>query len=94
MSGTAPRRYTPDVVRVVGAQQSLFDPSRTVERRLPSGATVRIRLEPLADGHVKVLEYLRRTHDGARWERRADEEGRTYPLDSLGLGLPFGMLFA
>ena len=82
------------MVRVIGTQPSLFDPSRTVERRLPSGSIVRLRLEPLADEHVKVLEYLRRTHDGARWERRADEEGRSYPLASLGLGLTFGTLFA
>ncbi len=82
------------MVRVIGTQPSLFDPSRTVERRLPSGATVRLRLEPLEGEHVRVVEYLRRARDGARWERRADEEGRSYPLASLGLGLTFGTLFA
>jgi hypothetical protein len=82
------------VVRVVGAQPNLFDPSRTVERRLASGATVRVTLEPLRDGHVRVVAYLRRSHDAARWERRAAEEGRTYALDALGLGLPFEDIFA
>jgi hypothetical protein len=82
------------VVRVVGAQPGLFDPTRTVERRLASGATVRVTLEPLDDRHVRVVAYLRRTHDGARWERRAGEEGRTYPIDALGLGLPFEEIFA
>lgn len=82
------------MVRLVGAQPSLFDPSRTVERRLTSGATVRVRLEPLPDERVKVLEYLRRTRDSARWERRTLEEGRTYRFASLGLGLPFHDIFA
>jgi hypothetical protein len=82
------------VVRVVGAQPSLFDPSRTVERRLPSGATVRVTLEPLLDGRVRVVAYLRRSHDTARWERRTVEEGRTYPFDALGLGLPYEDVFA
>lgn len=82
------------MVRVIGSQPSLFDPSRTVERRLPSGSTVRLRLEPLPDEQVRVVEYLRRAHDGARWERRTDEEGRSYPLAALGLGLPFRDLFA
>lgn len=82
------------MVRVVGAQPSLFDPSRTVERRLASGATVRVTLEPLHDGRVRVVAYLRRSHDAARWERRAGEEGRTYPFDALGLGLLFEEIFA
>lgn len=82
------------MVRVVGVQHSLFDTSRTVERRLASGATVRLRLEPLPDEHVMVVEYLRRTHDSARWQRRALEEGRSYPFAALGLGLPFRAIFA
>jgi hypothetical protein len=82
------------VVRVVGAQPSLFDPSRTVERRLASGATVRVKLEPLGDQHVRILEYRRRWHDAGRWERRSAEEGRVVPFAALGLGLPFDAIFA
>lgn len=65
-----------------------------MERRLASGATVRVTLEPLHDGRVRVVAYLRRSHDAARWERRAGEEGRTYPFDALGLGLLFEEIFA
>ncbi len=65
-----------------------------MERRLASGATVRVTLEPLDDRQVRVVAYLRRSHDAARWERRAGEEGRTYPFDALGLGLLFEEIFA
>lgn len=86
-------RYTAVVAHVVGEQPTLFDPSRLVERHLASGATVRVRLEPLADGQVRVLEYRRRGNDEARWQRRPEEEGRTYPLSALGLGLRYDDLF-
>jgi len=82
------------VTRVLGEQPTLFDPSRLVERRLPSGTTVRVRLTPLADGRVKVLEYRRRAHDEARWQRRPEEEGRTYPFAALGLDLRYDEVFA
>lgn len=82
------------MVRVVDVQPSLFDASRTLERRLPSGASVRVTLEPLARQRVRVLAYLRRSSDRARWERRGSEEGRTYPYASLGLALPFEEVFA
>lgn len=81
------------MARVVGEQPTLFDASRLVERQLESGVTVRLRLEPLPDGHVRVLEYRRRGHDDARWRRRPDEEGRTYPFAALGLGLGFEDVF-
>ena len=82
------------MVHVLDTQPSLFDASRTLERRLPSGASVRVRLEPLPDARVRVIEYLRRSSDGARWERRGSEEGRTSPYASLGLELPFEDVFA
>ena len=82
------------MTRVLGEQPTLFDPSRLVERRLPSGVRVRVRLAPLPDGRVKVLEYRRRGHDDARWQRRPEEEGRTCPYAALGLGLPYDEVFA
>ncbi len=82
------------MTRVLDAQPSLFDASRTVERELPTGVTVRLRLEPLADQRVRVIEYRRKVRAGARWERRAGEEGRVYALASLGLELPFEAIFA
>ncbi len=64
-----------------------------MERRLASGATVRVRLEPLTNRRVRILEYHRRSHDERRWERRAAEEGRVVPFAVLGLGLPFEAIF-
>lgn len=82
-----------DAARIVGAQPSLFDASRLVERRLRSGVTVRLRLEPLAGAHVRVLEYRRRSRDDARWQRRPEEEGRTCAFTALGLNLAFAEVF-
>lgn len=80
-------------MRVLDAQPGLFDRSRTLERTLPSGATVRLRLEPLEHHLVRIVEYRRRSRDGARWERRGGEEGRTYAYARLGLGLTFDHVF-
>lgn len=82
------------MARVLGEQPALFDASRLVERRLASGVTVRVRLEPLPGGHVRVLEYHRRGHDDARWRRRPEEEGRTCSYSALGLELAFDEVFA
>lgn len=82
------------MAHVLGQQPSLFDRSRLVERRLSSGAIVRLRLEPLPAGRVKVVEYRRRGHEDARWQRRPGEEGRVCPFAALGLDLPFEDVFA
>jgi len=81
------------VGHVLDEQPGLFDASRLVERRLASGVTVRVRLEPLSDDRVRVLEYRRRARDEGRWQRRPGEEGRTCPYGALGLGLPFEDVF-
>lgn len=82
------------MTRLVDAQLGLFDPTRTVERRLDSGVTVRVRLEPLPDQRVRVVEYLRRAKDAGAWQRRHAEEGRVYHCDALGFDLAFHDIFA
>lgn len=82
------------MARVLGEQPTLFDASRLVERRLVSGVTVRLRLEPLPGAKVRVLEYHRRGHDEARWQRRSEEEGRTCAYSALGIDLAFEEVFA
>lgn len=82
------------MTRVLDAQASLFDRSRRVERRLSTGAVVQVRLEPLGDDRVRVLEYRRRGRVDGRWRRRPEEEGRVYPFDALGLELPYDEIFA
>ncbi|MEJ2667179.1 MAG: hypothetical protein P8Z81_08805 [Deinococcales bacterium] len=85
------------MIRILDAQPSLFDASRggsrLVERRLSSGVTVQLRLEPLPGERVRVTEYRRRAKDAARWKRRREEEGRTCAFEALALELPFEALF-
>lgn len=81
------------MVRILDEQPSLFDASRLVERRLPSGVTVQVRLEPLPGQRVRVIEYRRRANDAGRWRRRSEEEGRTCAFEALALELPFDALF-
>lgn len=72
-------------------QDNLFDPSRTVERNLESGSAVRLRLEPLGDGRVRVLEYYRKAAGG--WRRCREEEGRIVFYDRLKLPQDYAELF-
>lgn len=78
-------------VRVV-FQDGLFDPSRTVERTLESGNLVRLRLEPVGDARVRILEYYRKA--GSGWHRCPEEEGRLVLYSQLKLRQGYGELFA
>ncbi len=73
-------------------QDSLFNSERVVERVLPGGTTLRLTLEPLSEGRVRVLAYSRR-RAGERWQRVKDEEGRTFAFAQLGLPASFTELF-
>lgn len=76
-------------------QDDLFSNARVVERTLPSGTVLRLKLEPLPGPgeQVKVLEYHRRV-PGGLWQRHPEEEGRTLAYAQLKLEQPFGVLFA
>lgn len=63
-----------------------------VERTLAIGTTVRLKLEPLTERRIRVLEYHRRAPK-ERWQRVAGEEGRTLAYDQLKLAQPFDELF-
>lgn len=64
-----------------------------VERTLSNGTTLRLKIEPLPEGRVKVLEYHRRV-SGERWQRVREEEGRVLVYSQLNLAQPFDKLFA
>lgn len=74
-------------------QDALFSSARMVERMLPNGTTLRLKLEPLPRERVKVLEYHRRA-PGERWRRVQEEEGRVLVYGQLKLAQPFDELFA
>jgi hypothetical protein len=55
------------------------------ERDTPLGGAVRLRLEPLEDGRVRVLEWRSRIRGRERFRRDPREEGRIYRREDLGL---------
>ena len=74
-------------------QDDLFSSARVVERTLPNGTVLRLKLEPLTGERVRVLEYHRKA-PGERWGRVPEEEGRTLRYDQLRLPLSFADLFS
>lgn len=73
-------------------QPPLFANDRVVQRVLSTGTIIRVRLEPLAEGQVRILEYHRRDHTG-KWQRRSEEEQRTVSFATLGLAGSFSEIF-
>ncbi len=73
-------------------QDNLFSSARMVERTLPSGTVLRLLLEPLPEGRVRVLEYHRRA-PSERWQRLREEEGRTLRYEQLKLTYSFAEIF-
>jgi hypothetical protein len=74
-------------------QRHLFDTTETVSRVLSTGSTVRIKLEPLGDGHVKILEYYRKARNSDRFVRERAEEGYIVEFSQLGLEPSYEELF-
>ncbi|MCA9836368.1 MAG: hypothetical protein KC422_05615 [Trueperaceae bacterium] len=74
-------------------QGHLFDKNVMVERTLSTGTVVRLKLEPLGDGRVKVLEYYRKGHLHDRFKRHSDEEGKVFQFAELGLLQTYDHLF-
>jgi hypothetical protein len=74
-------------------QIHLFDKSAVVERVTSMGSSIRMKLEPLSDGKVKVLEYYRKTKDSAQFKRVKSEEGQIVAFEKLGLKQSFTAIF-
>lgn len=73
-------------------QDDLFSPARWIERTV-QGATVRVRLEPLGQGRVRVVRYERKRRGDRAFTRRPEEEGRVVPLASVAPGTDYASLF-
>lgn len=74
-------------------QDSVFDTRRTVERTLSTGSSVKVTLEPLGSGQVKIVEYRRKPRHGEAYMRQQAEEGVTVPYEGLQLTMSYAELF-
>lgn len=73
-------------------EDCLLDRTRVIERTLVSETVVRIRLEPLGEPRVRVLEYRRKSKSGS-WQRCVEEEGKVTDYQKLELALSYTALF-
>ena len=76
-------------------QGELFVDAPVVLRHVAaSGATFRLRLEPLGAGRVRVLEAERRAPGAASFKRVPGEVGRVVRFEQLGLATDYDTVFA
>ncbi|CAN5757251.1 hypothetical protein BH23DEI1_BH23DEI1_04070 [soil metagenome] len=81
-------------VRRESVQGELFAHARVVLRRMPAtGATVRLRLEPLGGGLVRVVEAARRSAGASAFKDLPGEVGRVVRFEQLGLDTAYARLF-
>ncbi|MFO7544374.1 MAG: hypothetical protein R6W77_02655 [Trueperaceae bacterium] len=73
-------------------QDDLFSPARWIERTV-QGVTVRVRLEPLGGGRVRLVRYERKRPGERAFTRRADEEGRVVALRAVAPETDYEELF-
>ncbi len=73
-------------------QDALFDRRRQLEHTLANGTCLKLVLEPLGEGRVRVLEYYRRPRNAERFKRSPQDE-REYLYRQLGLPLSYEALF-
>jgi hypothetical protein len=78
---------------ILDRQGHLFDKTVLVERTLSTGSVVRLKLEPLANNRVKVLEYYRKGFLSDRFKRHIEEEGKVFPFEDLNLSESYARLF-
>lgn len=74
-------------------QDDLFTGCRWLERVTGLGVRVRVRLEPLGDGRVRVLRYERRRPGERDFVRRPEEEGRVTSLAAVAPDEDYERLF-
>ncbi len=79
-------------MRTPSFQDDLFSSARWIERTV-QGATVRVRLEPLGRGRVRVVRYERRRRGERAFTRRPEEEGRVVALEAVAPGASYAALF-
>ena len=73
-------------------QDDLFSSARWIERTV-HGVTVRVRLEPLGAGRVRVLRYERKRPGDRAFTRRGEEEGRVVALEAVAPEKDYSELF-
>lgn len=74
-------------------QDDLFSSARWLERTTDVGVVVRIRLEPLGAGRVRIERYERKRPHDRDFVRRREEEGRVVPLSAVAPGRDYAALF-
>ena len=74
-------------------QDDLFSSARWLERTTDLGVMVRIRLEPLGAGRVRIVRYERKRPHDRGFVRRMEEEGRVVPLRAVAPGRDYATLF-
>ncbi len=74
-------------------QDDLFSGARWIERTTDLGVVVRIRLEPLGAGRVRIVRYERKRPHDRGFVRREEEEGRVVPLSAVAPGRDYAALF-
>ena len=74
-------------------QVHLFDRSVVVERVTSLGSTVKLKLEPIEEHKVKILEYHRKTKGKESFKRVKAEEGVVLPFAQLNLSESYEDLF-
>jgi hypothetical protein len=75
-------------------QGELFVDAPVVLRHVAtSGATFRLRLEPLGAGRVRVVEAERRAPGATTFKRVPSEVGRVVRFDQLGLAADYDTVF-
>lgn len=75
-------------------QPDLFSGTQVVQRTLPgSGTRVRLRLAPVGDGRVRIVEAVRRQADALRYEPWPEEVGRVVVFERLRLTWAYEELF-
>lgn len=90
-AGVGDLRAAPGATAVQG---DLFSGTQVVQRTLAhSGSRVRLRLAPLGDGRVRVVEAYRRVPGARGFEPWPEEAGRETDFARLHLGLTYEELF-
>jgi hypothetical protein len=64
-----------------------------IERTLSTGTTLKLKLEPLQNEQVRILEYWRKPRRGVSFRRVKDEEGKIVAFTQLNLAQSYTDLF-
>ena len=73
--------------------RNLFEKTVLIEKVTSLGTVLRLKLEPLDNKQVKVLEYWRKPKHSAKFKRVKNEEDKVLAFAEFGLELSFQALF-